>query len=137
MPVLKTISQLLAVPSFSRDRNDSTDSLASDPQLRSSQEFCMRTVKRLMLALSLMVPFASQAAQQWSSCQTVTGVSNYVAFGNQLIVALSPGLPCTVPVGVPGGVSFVVGTFGVTATNINTFLASSLSAYATGQRVMV
>lgn len=97
----------------------------------------MRTVKRLMLALSLMVPFSGQAAQQWSSCQTVTGVSNYVAFGNQVILALSPGLPCTVPDGVAGGVSFTIGVFNVTANNINTFLASALSAYATGQRVMV
>lgn len=97
----------------------------------------MRAVKRLMLALSLMVPFASQATQQWSSCQTVTGVSNYVAFGNQVVLALSPGLPCTVPMGIPGGVSFVIGTNGITASNINTFLASALSAYATGQRVMV
>jgi hypothetical protein len=97
----------------------------------------MRTVKRLMLALSLMVPFASQAAQQWSSCQTVTGVSNYIAFGSQVILALSPGLPCTVGVGVVGGVAFTIGTFNVTANNINTFLASGLSAYATGQKVMV
>jgi hypothetical protein len=97
----------------------------------------MRTVKRLVIAFGLMLPFATQAAQQWSSCQTVTGVSNYIAFGNQVIVAFSPGLPCTVPVGVPGGVSFVIGTYGITASNINTFLASALSAYATGQRVMV
>jgi hypothetical protein len=97
----------------------------------------MRTVKRMMLALSLLAPFESQATQQWSSCQTVTGVSNYVAFGNQVIVALSPGLPCTVPVGVPGGVSFIIGTYGITANNISTFLASALSAYATGQRVTV
>jgi len=97
----------------------------------------MRMVKRLMLALSLMVPFASQAAQQWSSCQTVTGVSNYIAFGSQVIVALSPGLPYTVGNGVVGATAFTIGTFGVTATNINTFLASALSAYATGQKVMV
>jgi len=64
----------------------------------------MRTLPRFMLALNLMAPIISQATQQWSSCQTVVGVSNYVAFGNQVIVALSPGLPCTVPVGVPGGV---------------------------------
>jgi hypothetical protein len=97
----------------------------------------MRALTRLMLALTLMAPIFSQATQQWSSCQTVTGVSNYVAFGNQVIVALSPGLPCTVPVGVPGGVAFVIGTNGITASNISTFLASALSAYATGQRVQL
>jgi hypothetical protein len=97
----------------------------------------MGTVKRLIIALSLMAPITSQATQQWSSCQTVTGVSNYIAFGNQVIIALSPGLPCSVPVGVPGGVSFVIGTNGITANNINTFLASALSAYATGQRVQL
>ena len=97
----------------------------------------MRALTRLVLALSLIAPIVSQATQQWSSCQTVTGVSNYVAFGNQVIVALSPGLPCTVPVGVPGGVAFVIGTNGITASNINTFLASALSAYATGQRIQL
>ena len=97
----------------------------------------MRSVKKLMFALSLMLPFASQAAQQWSSRQTVTGVSNYIAFGNQVILALSPGLSCTVGNGVVGAVAFTIGTFNVTANNINTFLAAGLSAYATGQRVMV
>lgn len=97
----------------------------------------MRKVNLVLLALSFMATTESQATQQWSSCQTVTGVSNYIAFGNQVIVALSPGLPCTVPVGVPGGVSFVIGTNGITTANINTFLASALSAYATGQKVQL
>jgi hypothetical protein len=95
------------------------------------------TVKRLIIVLIFVAPIASQAAQQWSSCQTVTGVSNYIAFGSQVIVALSPGLPCTVGNGIVGATAFTIGTFGVTSNNINTFLASSLSAYATGQKVMV
>jgi hypothetical protein len=97
----------------------------------------MRLLARVMLSMSFMVPLASQAAQQWSICQTVTGVSNYLAYSSQVIVALSPGLPCTASNSIVGAVSFTIGTFGVTATNINSFLAFSLSAYTTGQRVMV
>jgi hypothetical protein len=94
-------------------------------------------MKVLLLIVSVMAPIASQASQQWSSCQTVTGVSNYLGWSNQVIVTLSPGLPCTAGNGVVGAVVFTIGLNGVTATNINAFLASSLSAYTTGQQVQL
>jgi len=99
----------------------------------------MRLVSPVMLAISLLVPFASQGAQQWSGCQTITGVSNYMAYNNDnlIILALSPGLPDCNYNGVPGAVGFTVGQLGVTASNINTFLASSLTAYSTGRPVMI
>lgn len=99
----------------------------------------MRILSRVILAMSFMLPFASQAAQQWSSCQTIVGVSNYMAYNNDnlIILALSPGLPDCSYNGVPGAVGIIVGQFGVTSTNISTFLAGSLTAYSTGRQVMI
>jgi hypothetical protein len=84
----------------------------------------MRLSLRIMLGTSLMMSFASQAAQQWSSCQTITGVSNYMAYNNDnlLILALSPGLPDCNYNGIPGAVGIIVGQFGVTSTNIGTLI---------------
>jgi len=56
---------------------------------------------------------------------------------NQVVLALSPGLPCTGVAGIPGSVVFTVGLAGITATTINSFLASALTAYTTGKKVMV
>jgi hypothetical protein len=99
----------------------------------------MRTVRRLMLTLSFMVPFASQAAQQWSGCQTIVGVSNYMAYNNDnlIILVLSPGLPDCNYNGVTGAIGFSAGSFGVTTTNISTFLAGFFTAYSTGRQVMI
>lgn len=97
----------------------------------------MPKMKPLVLILGLFIPFITQATQLWSGCQTVTGVANYIANANQVILALSPGLPCIGPNAVPGSVSFGVGNFGVTAGNLSSFLASGLTAQATGQQVMI
>ena len=99
----------------------------------------MRIRSRVMLAISLLVPFAAQAAQQWSGCQTIVGVSNYMAYNNDnlIILGLSPGLPDCSYNGMPGAVGIIVGQFGVTSANISAFLAGSLTAYSTGRQVMI
>src|SRR5262249_6448207 len=97
----------------------------------------IKSLSRALLFVSLATPLVSQASQLWSSCQTVSGISNYIAFSNQLIVSLSPGLPCSAPNGVVGAITFTIGSSGVTSSNINTFLAGALSAFSTGQKVMV
>jgi len=97
----------------------------------------MRFSKPMMVMLSLLGPVVAEASQQWSSCQTITGVSNYLAYSNQVLLGLSPGIPgCSVS-GIPGAVVFTVGANGVTASNINSFLASSLAAYTTGRQAMI
>jgi hypothetical protein len=99
----------------------------------------MRKLSGVMLAMSLLVPIASQAAQQWSSCQTIVGVSNYMAYNNDnlIILGLSPRLPDCSYNGMPGAVGIIVGQFGVTAANISICLAGSLTAYGTGRQVMI
>lgn len=83
------------------------------------------------------IPMISQAAMTWSGCVTVTGVSNYIANNNMVILALSPDLPACVPNGISGATFFVAGTYGVTSSNVSSFLASGLLAYSTGMPVMV
>ncbi len=81
---------------------------------------------------------SSQAANQWSSCQTVTAVTNLMANSAPgILLGLSPGLSGCSPVGVIGALMFSVGVDGVVATNIDSFLATSLTAYTTGHQVMV
>ena len=50
----------------------------------------MRILSRVMSAMSLLVPFASQAAQQWSGCPAITGVSNYMAYNNDNLSRAHP-----------------------------------------------
>jgi hypothetical protein len=99
----------------------------------------MRPLSRFMLAMSLMVPFASQAAQQWSSCVTLTGVSNYIAISNDnlIILATSPNIAGCAYNGIQGAIGIAAGQLGVTVTNLNTFLASALTAYSSGHQVQI
>jgi hypothetical protein len=102
----------------------------------------MRLPKRVMLVLCACVSFVTaqaQAALAWSSCQTVTAVSNYLAYSNSIYLTLSPGISgCTGNSGSSvSAVGFVVGQEGVTSTNINALLATSLAALTAGHQVMV
>jgi hypothetical protein len=98
----------------------------------------MRLLTRMLVAVAFMVPALSQALT-WSSCQTVTAASNYLAQDNGIFISLSPGIAgCTGNYQAPySAVSFVVGQQGVTSTNINTFLAAGLTAVVSGHQVMV
>ena len=97
----------------------------------------MILLTRLMIAVCLLASTASHAANAWSGCQTIVGVSNYIAYSNQLVLALSPGISGCSGAGVTGGVGFIIGTDGVTSTNIDGLLASGLSAFLTGTQVMI
>ena len=95
-------------------------------------------LKRVAVALvALLASVGVQAAQQWSSCQTVVNVNNYLAYNNSVVVGLSPGIPGCAPSFIAGSVAFTVGVSGVTAANVGSFLSSALLAYASGTRVMV
>jgi hypothetical protein len=97
----------------------------------------MRIIKGLMIGTCLMASINAQASIQWSSCETIVGVNNYEAWNNSVVLALSPSLPGCAPLGVTGGVAFIAGTNGVSAANINSFLASSLASFAAGTKVMI
>jgi hypothetical protein len=100
----------------------------------------MRPFAPTLIIVGLLFPVVSQAAITWSTCGTVTSVSNYIANDNSFYVTLSgSAIPssCTAISSVPGSVGFVVGSDGVTSTNQTALLASALSAMATGQQVMI
>jgi hypothetical protein len=79
----------------------------------------------------------AQSSVQWSSCQTVVGVSDYLAYSNGVLLTLSPGIPGCSPAGIAGAVFFVVGAEGVTSENISSFLASGYAAYTSGHQVAI
>src|SRR5262252_2994187 len=88
----------------------------------------------LVLLMLTMLPVASWA--DWSDCQTVTAVSNYIAYSNTVALALYPGIPgCNSD--VPGGVMFRVGQMNVNSDSLKTLLASSFAAHLAGKRVMI
>lgn len=97
----------------------------------------MRSLMRLMAISFLFGSASAQSSEQWSSCQTITGVSNYLAYANSVLITLSPGIPGCSPVDVNGAVMFMVGVDGVTSDNISSFLASGFAAYASGHQVMI
>lgn len=97
----------------------------------------MRLLTRMLIATILMMPLVSQAALVWSSCQTVTGVSNQLAYDNGVFLAFSGSGISGCSDGTPGGIAFLVGQEGVTSTNITTILATSLTAVSSGRQVMI
>ncbi|GFE83254.1 hypothetical protein GCM10011487_52540 [Steroidobacter agaridevorans] len=101
----------------------------------------MKLAKCATLLLALGVPVTGFADNQWSACQTVTGVTNYLGYNTtnpSVAVALSPGIPnCNVD--APGAISFALQglTTGSTVDTLKTLLATLLSAQASGTRVMI
>src|SRR5258708_22351699 len=99
----------------------------------------MRLLTRMMIAVCMMAPTVSQAALVWSGCETITAVSNYLAYSNAAYLALSPAISgCTGNTGGNGSaVALAVGQEGVTSTNIDSFLAVALTAYSSAHKVKV
>ena len=95
----------------------------------------MRTFIKVMVVITTMASSIAQAALVDSGCVTVTAVVNIQAQG-AVLLALSPAIPGCTPNTTPG-IEFAVGNNGITAATLNSYLASGLSAFATGQRVMV
>jgi hypothetical protein len=100
----------------------------------------MRILTSLVTAACLMVSIDSEATQQWTACETIIGVNNYIPASNAIIVAVSPAVPgCASAVnGVGGAITFSGGINGVPATGgLDTLLASILTAYVSGKQVMM
>ena len=97
----------------------------------------MRLATPILAIAALLAPIVAQSTQQWSACQTISGVSNYIAYGSSVLVTLSPGISGCSPADIPGATVFTVGVNGITTDNINSFLATGLAAYSAGHQVMV
>ena len=98
-------------------------------------------IRRLLTRVGIMclalLPLESQAAMGWSTCQTITGVTNYIPYNSSVWLSLSPGIPGCAYGGVPGAAAFMIGMNGVDATNINGLLASFLTAMSVGRAVLI
>jgi hypothetical protein len=100
-----------------------------------TKEKSMRSFINGIVILCFIASATAQAALVESGCVTVTAVVNDQA-QSAVLLALSPAIPGCTPNTTPG-IEFAVGVNGVTAGSLNSYLASGLSALATGQRVMV
>jgi hypothetical protein len=91
-----------------------------------------------MFVASLTVSTASQATLIWSPCQTIVGVVHEpIGSNGNLLLTLSPGITGCSAAGITGAVQFMIGQDGVTLDYLGGFLASSLSANATGKTVQI
>ena len=90
----------------------------------------------LMALIATATPVLSQATVAWSSCQTITGVTNQPV-GSNILVSLSPGISGCSSQGVAGAITFSAGQLGLAASDLNGLLASSLSALALGRQVLI
>ena len=85
--------------------------------------------------MALAIPCSAWAGS-WSTCQTITAVSNYIAYSSTVYVILSPGIPvCNND--APGAAMFRAGKMGVTDDSLKTLLASATAAYLAGKRIQV
>jgi hypothetical protein len=86
--------------------------------------------------LCTLTPALAHSAPAWSSCQTITALTDYIAYSNSISLVLSPGIPnCN---GDTTGTAIIrVGQFGVTADGIKSLFATANVAFVTGKRVMV
>lgn len=95
----------------------------------------MKLKSLMAVAIAVSAPAVSLAGT-WSSCQTITAVTDYLANNNAVYVILSPGISACHS-DAPGSVIFTVGQMNVTSSNINSLTASLLSAYVSGKQVMI
>ena len=95
----------------------------------------MRIQVRTFLITCLFLPVVSQAA--WSGCQKVTAVTNYLAYNSSVFLTLSPGISGCSFASVTGAIGFTIGQMNVTSGNINTLLASGMTALTLGRGVMI
>lgn len=52
----------------------------------------LATTARYMLFGALLAPVASWATPTWSTCQTITSVTDYTAYNNSIYMNLYPGI---------------------------------------------
>jgi hypothetical protein len=98
----------------------------------------MRGIKKgvgYLLAGLLCAPVLADT-YGWSSCQTITSVTDYTAYSSSFYLNLSPGVPgCTADTN--GGVLYRIGAAGVTSDSYKNLIASTLFAMAMGKQVML
>jgi hypothetical protein len=97
----------------------------------------MRRCQLLMIAALLFVSTLGHTTELWTGCETITAVSNYLAYNNSVSVVVSPAISGCTADGIGGSVAFTIGQDNVTSTNADGFLATALAAFASGQQVTI
>ncbi len=95
----------------------------------------MKSVATVICALATFIPQIC-LGDTWSECQTIISVTNWTAHTSQITVNFSPGIPGCTPE-TSGPIVFKTGQDGVTDDSLKGYLATALSAYLSGKRVMV
>ena len=90
---------------------------------------------RWLCAGALLIPAVSWGAN-WSSCQTITSVTDYTAYSSSFYLNLSPGISGCVA-DTTGAVLYRIGMAGVTADSYKSLVASTMLAFVTGKQVMI
>jgi hypothetical protein len=93
-------------------------------------------MKSLMIACCFLTPAMAQAAGIWSSCQTITAITDEPNLSS-VLVTLSPGITGCSPQGVTGAITFAAAQDGIVSSDLNGLLATSLSAFTLGKRVLI
>src|SRR5438270_2470849 len=96
----------------------------------------MRWLVRFLISACSVLPLVCEA-MTWTTCQTVTSVSNYIAYNNSILFTVSPGVSGCTYAGTPNGLAVAVGQLNVTSNNINSLLASLLVAASIGKGLMI
>jgi hypothetical protein len=101
--------------------------------------FHWRRTLTLAIAFCFVMPGMAQATIVWSACQTITAVSDEpaLAVGPSILLALSPGISGCSPQGVTGAINFTAAQGGIASADLSALLATSLTAFSLGKRVMV
>jgi hypothetical protein len=95
-------------------------------------------VARVSLIAAMLFTANAQAANSWTACVTITGITNYIAYDDAVILTVSPTIPGScVAQGIGNAVQFSAGNNGVTAANITALLASALAAYTSSTQVQL
>jgi hypothetical protein len=105
-------------------------------------------LRKAAIAVGLIASINARATtdELWSACETIKAVVNETSYSTapQVYLILSPpinianGAPANcMNNGVAGALGFVVGMGGINSSNINSYLASSLSAFNAGHQVTI
>src|SRR5687768_11636885 len=95
----------------------------------------MKLMTKLFVCAASCLPQLCLA--DWSSCQTITAVTNWTAHTPQISLTLSPGVPNCASQTSAGPITFRTGMMGVTDDSLKGYLATALSAYLAGKPVMI
>lgn len=97
--------------------------------------------KKITLSLILVSIMSysnfSEAAWTWSGCLTVTGVGNFIAYGQFMTIAATPAVVGCKITGKDGTFGAFINRNNVTETTANMFIAQATAALLKGKKIQI